>query len=125
MSVAQPYLSNALINHIFRGTAYSMPSHLGLALFTGSVECTGSGYVRVDVIGSGNWTVPSTGSTLNVAVIPFAPATGPWGIIDHYGIYDALTGGNFLIYDALQLSRQVNSGDIFEFPASQLEIAIG
>jgi hypothetical protein len=125
MTVAQPYLANALCNHIFRGSAYSMPTTLGLALFTGSVECTGAGYARVNVIGSGNWTNPVNGNVLNVSIIAFAAATGPWGIIDHYGLYDALTSGNLLIYDLLQTSRQVNQGDTFEFPASQLEVAIG
>jgi hypothetical protein len=125
MTVAQPYLANALMNHIFRASAYSMPTTLGLALFTGTVECTGGAYARVNVIGSSNWTAPVNGAILNVNAIDFAAATSPWGIIDHYGLFDALTGGDLLIYDALQLSRQVNQGDIFNFPANQLELAIG
>jgi hypothetical protein len=122
MSVIQPFLSSALINHIFRASAYTMPTHLGVALFVGAVEVTGGAYARQDTIGSTKWSAPVSGLTQNSLAIIYPTATAAWGVVDHYGIYDQVTAGNLLIFDALTVSRTINIGDIFEFAPGQLQI---
>lgn len=122
MSVIQPYLANALMNHIFRQTAFTMPSHAALALFVGAVEVTGGGYARQDMIGTSPWNPPSSGLITNTGLISFPAATTAWGQVDHFGFYDALTGGNLLWYDILQTARIVNPGDVFEFAIAQIQL---
>lgn len=43
-------------------------------------------------------------SITNVADIQFPEATGSWGTITHFAIYDAKTGGNLIAFGALNSS---------------------
>lgn len=124
MSVIQPYLANALLNHIFRATAYTMPSHCAIALFTGNIEVSGGAYARQDTIGTSAWTSPSSGLISNTGLISFPTATAAWGIVDHFGLYDAVTGGNLLWYDALTSARTINVGDVFELAVGEGQLTL-
>lgn len=69
-------------------------------------EPSGNGYSRV-MLGncSQSYTqkmgTPSGGAVSNTEIIYCTEATGAWGTITHFCIYDALTGGNLLAYGAL------------------------
>lgn len=123
MSGIQPYLGNALFDHIFRGNAFAMPSDLFIALFVGAVEVTGGSYARVSCHGAGAWTSPVNGAGSNVGAIIFPTATAPWGLIDHYGIFDAITAGNMYVYDQMAVAHMVNSGDTASFLAAAFQEA--
>lgn len=109
------YLETALLNHAFRGTAYTQPSGLYLALFTSdpgetgaSGEVSGNAYARQSFAGT------VTGDTFTATGnIDFPAATGSWGTITHCAIFDAVSGGNMLAGGALTTSRSIGSGDIF------------
>lgn len=118
MSAIQPYLANALFNHMFRGSSYTMPTDTLVALFTGAIEVAGGSYVRQSCHGSGNWTSPINGAGTNVNPVTFPVATTPWGTVDHYGLFDQ--SGNLLVYDVLLVSKVVGTGDQFIVAAGQL-----
>jgi hypothetical protein len=109
------YLETALLNHAFRGTAYTQPSGLYLALFTSDpgeantgTEVSGNAYARQSFSGS------VSGDTFTASTnIEFPAATASWGTITHVGIFDALTSGNLLASGALTTSRAIGSGDVF------------
>ena len=123
MGVAQAsdYLEIQLVNHLFRTAAFAKPPGLFLALFTaapsdagGGTEVTGGAYARVNLPPSdANWAAPgaSNGLTSNAVTITFPVPTANWGLVTHFGIFDAATGGNLLVWDVLSVARNIVLGD--------------
>lgn len=131
MAALSDYLENKLVDHIFRGQTFTPPATLYVGLFTaapsdagGGTEVSGGSYARVAVTSSlENWagtqsagsTTASSGTggqTSNNAAITFpAPSGANWGTVTHFGIFDASTGGNLLIWSALSSPKSVNDGD--------------
>jgi hypothetical protein len=129
MSAMTDYLENKLIDHLFRATSYTAPATLYVGLLTatpsdtgGGTEVSGGSYARVAVTSGttawngthGNTTGASSGTdgtTENAATITFPTPTANWGVATHFGIYDASSGGNLLIWSALTTSKTINNGD--------------
>lgn len=123
------YLENKLVDHIFRGTAFSAPTTLYVGLLTaapsdtgGGTEVSGGSYARVTATAnssnfkSTNGTTTgvssgTSGTTTNGATFTFPAPTANWGVITHTAIYDAATSGNMLFFAPLTLSKTVNNGD--------------
>lgn len=142
MAAMSDYLENKIIDHVFRNTAYTVPTTVYIALFTaapsdagGGTEVTGGAYARVQVGPSltawngthGNTTGVSSGTgglTDNAADITFTTATASWGVVTHVAIMDAVTGGNVLFHGALTASKTVDNGDTFKFNAGDLDITL-
>ena len=135
MAAFSDFLEVELVKHIFRTGSYTKPTVLGVALFTaapsdsgGGTEVTGGSYARIDVPPlDANWDATSgtDGLTANTSVITFPSPTANWGVITHFGIFDALTTGNLLYHGALTASKTVNSGDPAPtFPAGSLTITL-
>jgi hypothetical protein len=133
------YLENKLIDHVFRGQAYTAPTTIYVALFTsacsdaaGGTEVSGGSYARPGLAASlANWagtqsagsTVASSGTggtTSNNAAINFATPSAGWGTVTHIGLMDASTSGNLLVCTALTVSKTINLGDTVSFPAASL-----
>lgn len=121
MGAKTNYLEDAIIGHLFRGTPYTAPTTLYVALFTaapgeagGGTEVSGGSYARVAVANSSaQWDATSggNGTTANTNTITFPAPTGDWGQVTHWGIYDASTAGNLLIYADLTDPKSINNGD--------------
>jgi hypothetical protein len=144
MAAMSNYLENKLVDHIFRGVAYTMPSTLYIALFTvtpsdagGGTEVTGGNYARAPLAPStANWAAtnaalstanPSTGTggtTSNNTVVSFNAPSAGWGTVSHFGIFDALSGGNLLFWGALSANKTILSGDAVSIQPSQLTVQI-
>lgn len=141
MSAMSDFLENKLIDQIFRGQAAPTTTNLYIGLLTaapsdtgGGTEVSGSNYGRVTVASSlANWagtqsagsTVASSGTggqTSNNNAITFPTPSGTWGTVTHFGIYDAVSGGNLLFYGALTISKTINQSDTVTFPAGSLTI---
>lgn len=125
MSAMSNYLENEILDHILGTGSYTMPT-VYLALFTavtdgeaGTVtEVSGSGYSRqLCAFGAASGGVAS-----NSALEQFTAAGGNWGTITHWGLYDASTTGNLLIYGALDTSRVINDGDTLSFAIGAIDI---
>ena len=135
MTAFTNYAETQIINHIFRTASFTKPTTLNLALFTAVgdgeaatvTELTGNGYVRVACNPlDANWSAPvsGNGTTHNVNVITFPAATADWGIITHFGIYDASTAGNLLIYAPLTIARNITNGSTPSFAATALTFQV-
>lgn len=127
--VISNYLENALINHIFRNTAYTDPASVYIGLFTTAIgddgtgtEVSGGSYVRKQLTAA--FTTPSNGACENSALVEFVTATAVWGLVTYIGIYDAVTGGNLLFWGQLSSSQQVDTGDVFKIAAGDLDISL-
>jgi hypothetical protein len=137
MSDFSDYAENKLIDHIFRGLAYTAPATLYFALYTaapsdsgGGTEVTGGSYARVGVTpnstnfantqNSGTGASSGTGGqTSNLTAITFPTPSANWGSVTHMAILDASSGGNFIVTKALTVAKTVNNGD----PAPVISIA--
>jgi hypothetical protein len=127
MAAMSNYLENALINATLRNTTYTSPSTVYVGLFltdptdagTGN-EVSGGSYARKAM----TFGAPSNGASLNSAAVEFDQATGNWGTIPYFAIFDALTSGNMLYHGALTASKTIETGDVFKFATSSVSVTL-
>lgn len=125
MSAMSDYLENEILDHILGTGAYTMPTTVYVGLSTGSfnddnsgTELSGSGYARQSIA----FGAASSGTASNSGNVDFPAATGSWGVISHFGLFDASTGGNLLIHGALTASKTVATGDILRIATGDMDI---
>lgn len=136
------YLENKLIDHVFRGTAYTAPANIYVALYTsscsdsaGGTEVSGGSYARVAVAtGGSTWANTQAsgtgvssgtgGTTSNSSAVTYTTPSAGWGVVTHVGLLDASTSGNLLVCSALSASKTINSGDSVSFPGGSLTFQI-
>lgn len=130
MSNASDYLANKLLDHITGKAAYTAPTAY-VAVSTANpgddgttiAEPGGGSYARV-ATAAADWNAAATRSITNAEPIEFPTATGDWGTITHFAVFDAASGGNMLFYGALGESRNTTSGKTLRFPAGDLSASI-
>lgn len=124
------YAENKLIDALFRGQSLGAPATWYVGLLTSAcsdsatgTEVSGGSYARVGVTASlanfaGTQSAGSTtassgtgGQTSNNAAITFPAPTATWGVVTHYGFWDASTSGNQWLCVSLTTSKTINSGD--------------
>jgi len=127
MAAMSDFLENALINATLRNTTYTSPAVVYVGLFTTDptdanvgTEVTGGSYARE----SASFAAPSNGSSTTDADITFPTATGDWGTVTHFGIYDAATTGNLLYHGVLNNSKTIQTGDILKIEAGNLTVTL-
>lgn len=127
MSEMSNYLENALINGTLRGTTYTAPTTVYVALFTSDptdagtgTQVSGGSYARQSV----TFAAPSNGASASNADVTFPQATANWGTVGWIGIYDALTGGNLLYHTALDSAKTIETGDIFKIASGSLTVTL-
>ena len=126
---ASDYLENKLVDHLFRTATFAKPAALYVGLFTaapsdagGGTEVSGGSYARVNLPPlDTNWggthgtttgaSSGTTGMTANKVALVYPSPTANWGTITHFGLFDAVTGGNLLVWDALTTPRTILSGE--------------
>jgi transcription elongation factor len=132
------YLEKKLLDHVLGNTAYSAPATVYIALFTDSntatqrdagtvTEVSGNAYARVAVTNNTtNW--PNASGTLasksNGTTFTFPTPTGSWGTVTAYGIYDASTAGNLLVWADLDTPNTVATGNTVQFGSSGVVLTL-
>ena len=121
------FWENEILDHLFGKGAYTPPTiYVGLSTAdplddaSGLAEPSGGGYARVATSGP-DWTVASGGANSNANAITFPTATGSWGTVTHFALFDAATGGNMLSYGSLSVPKAISSGDDAEFYVGDLD----
>ena len=141
MAAFTDYLENKLIDQLFRAQPYTFPSTLHYGLLTaaptdstGGTEVTGGAYARIGVIcslanfagtqGAGTTAASSgvSGATSNNAPITFPANTAAWGTVTHYGIWDAATGGNLMMWGVLSVAKVIGVGEAQQAFAADVAI---
>ena len=124
------YWENKILDHIFGKGNYTPPTiYVGLSTAnplddaSGLTEPAGNGYARVQTYAA-DWNVASAGTIDNANEIIFPEATGSWGTVTHFALFDTVTGGNMLCYGALTQSRAIVSGDKARFAAGDLNVSL-
>lgn len=125
MSAMSDYLELKFLDH-FTGTAStSAPSAVYLGLSTGSMaddnsgtELSGNNYSRKAI----TFASAASGSISTNAAVEFDAATGSWGTVSHWAIYDAASSGNQLFHGAFTTGKAIGSGDILKVASGSLTI---
>ena len=125
------YLEAEVLDHVTGKGSYTSPTTY-VALSTadptddnsGIAEPSGSGYARVTTSAS-DWDAAASGATANAAAITFPEASGAWGTVTHFALFDASTAGNMLMYGTLDASRVITSGITPRFSIGELDITLG
>lgn len=129
MGSISDYLENKLLDHVLKTAAYSQPAAIYVALSTadpldtgaGLAEPSGNGYTRVQ---HDSWDVAASRASENTGVITFPEATGAWGTITHFALFDASSGGNMLGHGQLGTARVVVAMDTPSFADGAIDISV-
>lgn len=125
---ASNYLEQKLLQHLFNLASFAIPANLYVALSTanpgedgsGIAEPVGNAYARVSTAAA-NWTWNAGATRVeNQTAITFPTASGSWGTVTHFAIFDASSGGNMLLYAPLLASKAIGNGDTPSFAAGTL-----
>lgn len=122
------YLENKLLDHIFKTATFTQPTNLYVALYTvaptdagGGTEVSGGNYARKL---HNTWTTSAGGAISNSGAVTFNTASASWGTVVAFGIFDAITGGNLLVWGDLTQSKTIGSGDTAEFANGDLDVTL-
>jgi len=126
MGSISDFLEDELIDHVFDTGAYSPPT-IYVALSTTEPADDGTnvtepadGYARV---AHSSWDAAASRLTENTGTVTFPQASGSWGTITHYALYDAPTDGNMLGAGALSVSKDVVTGNTPTIADGEIEIS--
>lgn len=126
------HLEDLVLDHVFGSVDYTPETTLYVALFTaapndtgGGTEVSGGDYAREGLTNNTtNFPNGTDGAKANGVDITFPEATGSWGTISHWGIFDASTSGNLLIWGAVTNPQAVVSGNTVVIPTGDLQITL-
>ncbi len=124
---ASNYLELELLDHVLRIGAYTQPSGLYVGLANESFADAGSGTER----SGGNYSrkavtfaAASSGSSASNAAVEFDTASGSWGSVSHFGIFDAASGGNLLFHGAFSAAKTIETGDVLKVASGSITISM-
>ena len=121
------HLELELLDHILKVGSYSQPANLYIALSTadptddgsGISEPSGGSYARLV---NNDWETAASRHTENSSAISFVQATGSWGTITHFAIFDHISAGNMIAHGSLASSISVVNGNIVSFDSGAIDI---
>ena len=118
-----------VLDHVFGLATYTTPTlYLGVSTSDptetggGVSEPVGNGYARI-ATDPADWE-RFVNVVDNANELTFAEATGSWGTITHFALYDAASGGNLVIYGALATARSISAATTLRFPATNLTFTL-
>ncbi|MBN1359353.1 MAG: hypothetical protein JW993_02120 [Sedimentisphaerales bacterium] len=124
------YWENEILDHIFGKGSYTPPTiYVGLSTAdpgddgAGLSEPSGNGYARVATSAS-DWTSATSGALENANTVEFDEASGTWGTVTHFALFDAVSGGHLLAHGALTQSKAIAGGDIVRFAAGDIDVSL-
>jgi hypothetical protein len=120
------YLATEILDFAFTTGTATRPTAWYIALYTappsdsgGGTEVSTGGYARQSV------TFSVSGDTAsNTGAVEFPTATASYGTVTHVGVFDASSSGNLLAFSALNVSKAIDTGDVFRIPTGDLDITL-
>lgn len=137
MAAFSDYLEDAILNMLFKNTAFTELSavYIGLHGSAGADETTAAwaatefdsatelNYARVGVAAA-SWDTVTGGLTANTNDVEFPVANSAWGTVTHVSFWDAATDGNLLFHAELVTSKVIASSDTPTFFAGNLNVQL-
>ena len=127
MGSLSDYAENKMLDHFLGTAAYTPAATVYIGLSTadpldtaaGLAEPVGNAYARQSIA----FDAAASRLLNQTSLITFPTASGSWGTITHYAIFDASTNGNMLAHGSLSASRTVTSGKTLSIAAGQVDIS--
>lgn len=125
MGSISDHLENELLDHIFNA-AYVPPATVYIGLSTadplddasGLAEPVGNGYARVAI----SFGAAAARTITQNADAVFAVATGAWGLLTHWALFDAPAAGNMMAHGELDPAKNVVAGNTVTVPSGEVYI---
>jgi hypothetical protein len=124
------YCEDEILDHLFGKGDYAPPTiYVGLSAAdpgdsgVGLSEPTGNGYARAETT-EADWNVAAGGLLDNANVITLGPATGDWGTLTHFALFDAASGGHMLVHGILSHPKVIESGDSARFAGGEIHVTL-
>lgn len=125
MGSLSDYAELELLDHVCN-VAYSPVATVYLALSTadplddgsGMAEPSGNGYARQAL----TFGAASSRRVTQSGTVTFPQASGSWGTISHYAIFDAVSAGNLLAHGAFAVSKAIVSGNTPSVAGSEVYV---
>jgi len=122
------YAENALLDHVLKVSALSVPANIYIALSTtdptedgsGISEPVGNNYSRIQC---NSWSAGANRRVSNSSAVSIATPSGSWGVIGWAAIYDAIAGGNMLAHGALSAPRTIGLGSVMTFDVGAIVVS--
>jgi hypothetical protein len=119
------YSEAQVLKWLLTADVTSRPSEWFVGLHTGDPgedaalnELVGLGYTRITC----SFEVTNQTATNTVAV-NFGPATGAWGVVSHFSVWDAVAAGNPIYQGALNDTRTVGIDDRLAFDIGSMTVS--
>lgn len=125
------YFLNSIMGNVFASkTSPALPTRYYVGLSTTAPSMDGTdvtepsssvGYARIalDMLSE-----PVNGAITNDDSITFNESISAWGTVTHFVIYDAETGGNLLMYDALTTPRAIEEATVVIIKKGSLNLTL-
>lgn len=130
------YAEVALLEHLVGKTSYAVPT-VAVGLCTADPTDAGvgsscnevtSGNSYARTVTAGLWeAAASPGGTIqNASDITFPEASGSWGTVTHFALFDSASygAGNMLAHGDLGASKAIGNGDTPKFAAGDIDISL-
>jgi len=122
-------LEDELLDHVLKTGAFAVPTNIFVALWVGDpgddgaggAEVSGGSYARIVC---DSWDVAAARATENSIAVTFPEATGSWGVVTNFALFDAVTGGSFLAHGTLGASKTIGAGDNAQFAIGDFDISV-
>jgi len=126
MGSISDFLENELLDHVMGVGAYTPPATVYLGLSTadplddasGLAEPSGNGYARQSIA----FNAAASRKVENTALVTFPQASGAWGTITHWALFDAESAGNMMAHGSLAVSKTVVSGNTPSVAANEVDV---
>ena len=124
------YLENKVLDAVLGQVSLPSIPTVWVGLYTvaptdagGGTEVSGGAYERKSVTNNvTNFPAASGGAKSNGTEIIFVEATGSWGTVLAFGIFDAVTAGNLLYWADLTTPKAIGAGDTAKFAVGDLDL---
>ncbi len=127
-------LENDILDHVLGGATYTQVTTIYIGLSTAVTsdnvdslaEPSGNGYARIGLSNAvANWAAAAAGVKQNNAIYTFPEASGSWGTVVQFLIWDHLTNAaasNLIAAGSLAVSKAITAGDTPRFPINSLSV---
>lgn len=129
-------IEDEVLDQVFGASDYAEPAtqYVGLSKAdptddaSGNDEHSGDAYARVAIDNDKTtWTAASGGALHNDIVIEFPTATGDWGTLTHFAIWNHASDeaeANLIAHGTLTTPKDIDDGDTAKFAVGELDITL-
>lgn len=121
------YLENKILDHL-RGTAYTVPAGLFVALYSAAPSDAGGGTEVTTILRPAGrpvatFAAASNGAMSNSGTVDFGASAGT-ASVTHFGLFDAASGGNFLAWAPVTTPLAITPSITVQFVTGALTVSL-